>query len=78
LGAAWSFSGIVITSPLGLKLRALTPRKLAIDTKWMNYSDPETEKAVAAAVVESMASHVALTDPETAALMREGLAKPAS
>lgn len=66
-----------MTSPLGIKLRALNPQKLAIDTKWMNYTDPEAEKAVVVAVEQAMIGHIALSDPETAELMRQELAKSA-
>jgi hypothetical protein len=65
-------------SPLGLKLGALRSRKLAIDTKWANYTDPESEREMEAAVEQAMIGHVALTDPETAELMRKELAKPAT
>lgn len=65
-------------SPLGLKLGALRSRKLAIDTKWANYTDPESERAMTVAVEQAMIAHVALTDPETAELMRQELAKPAT
>jgi hypothetical protein len=69
--------GAFMTSPLGRKLNAIRPQKLAIEAKWSNYTDPEAEKAIEQAVMQAIVGHVALTDPETAALMREELAKPA-
>lgn len=69
---------VFMTSPLGLKLRSFSSEKLAIDTKWMNYTTPDAEKEVEAAVIQSMVSHIALTDPETAELMRKELTKPES
>jgi Uncharacterized protein conserved in bacteria (DUF2059) len=68
--------GMFMTSPLGLKLRAINPQKLAIETKWANYTDPQSEALVASAVTGAMISHIALSDPETADLMRQELAKP--
>jgi hypothetical protein len=64
-------------SPVGLKLTSLNPQKLAIEAKWANYSDPESDKAIELAVIHAMVSHIALTDPETAAAMREELTKEA-
>jgi hypothetical protein len=68
--------GALMGSPLGLKLRALNPQKLAIDTKWFNYTDPASEAEIEAAVVEAMIGHIALSDPETAEQLRAELAKP--
>lgn len=63
-------------SPVGVKLNALRDEKLAIDTKWANYTDPQVETEVEALVVNAMVSHIALTDPEVAEAIQEELAKP--
>lgn len=65
------------TSPLGIKLTSLNPQKLAIEAKWANYTDREIEMEVETAVKHAMVSHIALTDPETAELVRQDFAKPA-
>jgi hypothetical protein len=61
------------TSPLGRKLTALNPQKLALNTKWFNYSTPESEKELEVAMAAGMIDHVAKTDPEMAAIMRKSL-----
>jgi hypothetical protein len=63
-------------TPLGMKLAAINPRKLAIDQKWSNHLSPEAERMIEPAVFEAMISHVAKTDPEIAEAMREELAAP--
>jgi hypothetical protein len=68
--------GVFMASPIGTKLRALGAQKLSIDAKWMNYTDPQSDKAITSAVEQAIIAHIALSDPETAALMREELAKP--
>lgn len=66
---------LFMASPLGLKLRAINPQKLAIDAKWANYTEPALEREVEDAVLKAMVTHIALTDPETAELVREELGK---
>ena len=57
-------------SPLGKKLTALNSQKLAINTKWFNYSTPEMEKEIEVAMTAGMIDHIAKTDPAVAAEMR--------
>ncbi len=58
------------SSPLGKKLTALNSQKLAINTKWFNYSTPEMEKEIEVAMTAGMIDHIAKTDPAVAAGMR--------
>jgi hypothetical protein len=67
---------VFMSSLLGAKLRALNPQKLAIETKWTNYTEPAAELEVAAAVEQAMIAHIALSDPEFADELRKDLAKP--
>ena len=68
---------VFMSSPLGVKLRSLNPQKLAIETKWTNYSEPAAEQEVAAAIETAMIAHIALSDPEFADELRESLTKTA-
>lgn len=63
-------------SPLGIKLNSLRNEKLAIDTKWANYTDAEGERDIEAAIKTAMVEHIALTDPEVAQQMKAELEKP--
>lgn len=63
-------------SPLGIKLNSLRNEKLAIDTKWANYTDAEGERDIEAAIKTAMVEHIALTDPEVAQQMKAELDKP--
>lgn len=58
------------SSPLGRKLTSLNPQKLALNTKWFNYSTPEMDKEVEVAMAAGMIDHIAKTDPEAAKEMR--------
>ncbi|MEE4450342.1 DUF2059 domain-containing protein [Novosphingobium resinovorum] len=58
-------------TPVGAKLMALNPAKLAIDAKWSNHISPEAEAQIAAAVLDAMAAHIAKTDPEVAEAIRK-------
>ena len=44
-------------------------------SKWFNYLSPEGEKEVEAAVIETMLSHIAKTDPKTSDAIRQELEK---
>jgi hypothetical protein len=59
-----------MSSPLGRKVTALNPQKLALNTKWFNYSTPEMEKEIEVAMTAGMIDHIAKTDPAVAAEMR--------
>lgn len=60
-------------SPVGRKLIAINPQKSLIDQKWFNYSTPAGEAEVKLVIVEAMLDHIAKTDPQKAAEMREDL-----
>lgn len=62
-------------SPTGKTLSALNEKKAEIDLKWFNYLSPEGEKEVEAAVIETMLSHIAKTDPKTSDAIRQELEK---
>lgn len=62
-----------LASPTGRKLAALTPKKAAIDAKWVNYSTPEIEQEIHASVIETAVSHIALTNKELADQMRASM-----
>jgi hypothetical protein len=61
------------SSALGQKVAALNSQKLAINTKWFNFTTPEFDKELEVAMVGGMIEHIAKTDPETAAMMRKSL-----
>jgi hypothetical protein len=62
-------------SPLGVKLAALNPRKLAIDQKWANTTSPGGEKRMQAIIIDAMTGHIARTDPKLAKTMRKAMRK---
>jgi hypothetical protein len=62
-------------SPLGVKLGALNPAKLAIDQKWANTMTPGGEKRMQVLIVEAMTGHIAKTDPKLAKTMRKAMRK---
>jgi hypothetical protein len=62
-----------MSSPLGRKLVALNPQKLALNAKWFNYSSPEMEKEIEVTMVSGMIDHIAKTDPTAAEYMRSAL-----
>jgi hypothetical protein len=64
-----------MASALGIKLKKLTPQKIAIDTKWMNYSTPEYDKAIAEATIEGIAGHIEKKDKDLGKLLREEMRK---
>ncbi len=62
-------------SPVGQKLMSLNPQKLLIDTKWANYSTPESEHEIQMAVAVAIRDHVAKKDPAMAEMMYAAIAK---
>ncbi len=60
-------------SPVGKKMLALNPKKLAIETKWANYVSPESKTEIELVTYETVIGHIGKTDPDTAALMRKEL-----
>jgi hypothetical protein len=67
-----------MASPLWVKWSKLSPQKIAIDTKWFNYTTPEYDRAIAEASIEGMAGHIEKTDKELGKLMREEMRKSLS
>jgi hypothetical protein len=62
-------------SPIGAKLTALNPQKLAIDQKWTNTLSPGAEARLQTIVVDAMAGHIAKTDPKMAKTIRKAMRK---
>lgn len=60
-------------SPLGRKMAAMAPEKLAIDAKWTNYLPPWAEKEIETVTIDAMIAHIAKTDPKMAQRMREAM-----
>ena len=61
------------STPAGRKMIAIGPRKTALQQKWFNYSPPGLDDKVASATAGAMVDHIAKTDPELAAKLREAL-----